>query len=133
MILRLLICVIVFVNSCMSANGQDSIVFSASGQNLSDTLYSESLKLENKIFNLKKTKVKPKRRIIAALLCVTLGPFGMHRLYLGTKPHVAAAYTVTLGGGVGILPVIDLFQIVFSKDFSRFKENDQFFMWVKQE
>lgn len=74
-------------------------------------------------------KVKPKRRIYAALLCMTLGPFGMHRLYLGTEPHVAAAYTLTLGGGCGLITVIDLFAIVFSKDISRFKDNDQFIMW----
>ncbi|HLP10557.1 MAG TPA: NINE protein [Flavobacteriales bacterium] len=76
-------------------------------------------------------KVKPKRRLVAAFLCVTLGPFGMHRLYLGTKPRVAAAYTLTLGGGLGLIPVIDLFHIVFSKDISRFKDNDQFIMWAK--
>lgn len=75
--------------------------------------------------------VKPKRRIVAAFLCITLGPFGMHRLYLGTKPHVAAAYTLTLGGGVGIIPLIDLFHIVFSRDLERFKNNDRFIMWVK--
>jgi TM2 domain-containing membrane protein YozV len=76
-------------------------------------------------------KVKPKRRLMAAFLCVALGPFGMHRLYLGTKPRVAAAYTLTLGGGLGLIPVVDLFYIVFSKDISRFKDNDQFIMWAK--
>jgi TM2 domain-containing membrane protein YozV len=132
MVLRICLSLVFLVNSCLSVNGQDSIVFLSRTIHPIDTLQPDSLKLENKIFSLKKKKVKPKRRIIAALLCVTLGPFGMHRLYLGTKPHVAAAYTVTLGGGVGIVPVIDLFQIVFSKDISQFKENDQFFMWVKQ-
>lgn len=132
MVLRICLSLVFLVNSCLSVNGKDSIVFSSSTIHPVDTLQPDSLKLENKIFSLKKKKVKPKRRIIAALLCVTLGPFGMHRLYLGTKPHVAAAYTVTLGGGVGIIPMIDLFQIVFSKDISQFKENDQFFMWVKQ-
>lgn len=132
MVLKICLSLVFLVSSCLSVNGQDSIVFSSTTINPTDSLQPDSLKLENKIFSFKKKKVKPKRRIIAALLCVTLGPFGMHRLYLGTKPHVAAAYTVTLGGGVGIVPVIDLFQIVFSKDISQFKENDQFFMWVKQ-
>jgi len=132
MVLRICLSLVFLVNSCLSVNGQDSIVFSSSTIHPVVTLQPDSLKLENTIFSLKKKKVKPKRRIIAALLCVTRGPFGMHRLYLGTKPHVAAAYTVTLGGGVGIIPMIDLFQIVFSKDISQFKENDQFFMWVKQ-
>lgn len=85
---------------------------------------SDSLKIENQ-------KVRPKRRLIAAFLCLTLGPFGMHRLYLGTQPRVAAAYTLTLGGGIGLVPVIDLLHIVFSKDISRFKDNDNFIMWAK--
>lgn len=82
----------------------------------------DSSKIENH-------KIRPKRRLIAAFLCMTLGPFGMHRLYLGTQPRVAAAYTLTLGGGLGLVPAIDLFFIVFSKDISRFKNNDDFIMW----
>lgn len=89
-----------------------------------DSVQSDTIKTHNQ-------KVKPKRRLIAAFLCVTLGPFGMHRLYLGTEPRVAAAYTLTLGGGIGLVPVIDLFQIVFSRDISRFKDNDKFLMWTK--
>lgn len=89
-----------------------------------DSIQPDSVKTHNQ-------KVKPKRRLIAAFLCVTLGPFGMHRLYLGTEPRVAAAYTLTLGGGIGLVPVIDLFHIVFSRDISRFKDNDQFLMWTK--
>jgi len=70
-------------------------------------------------------------RITAAILCITLGPFGAHRLYLGTKPIVPASYTLTLGGGIGLLPLIDLFLITFSKDISRYKNNPHFFMWVE--
>jgi TM2 domain-containing membrane protein YozV len=84
----------------------------------------DSSKIENQ-------KVRPKRRLIAAFLCATLGPFGMHRLYLGTQPRVAGAYTLTLGGGLGLVPAIDLLFIVFSKDVSRFKNNDDFIMWAK--
>ena len=75
------------------------------------------------------TPKKEHPRITAALLCITLGPFGAHRLYLGTKPIVPAAYTITLGGGLGLIPVIDLFLITFSKDISRYKNNPHFFMW----
>lgn len=70
------------------------------------------------------------KKIVAALLCVSLGPFGMHRLYLGTTPQVAAAYSATLGG-VGILPLVDLFAIIFTKDLSRFKNNNRVMMWRK--
>lgn len=79
----------------------------------------------------KQPKFKPKRRLVAALLCVALGPFGMHRLYLGTQPRVAAAYTITLGGGIGLVPLIDLFHIVFDPNLYKYKDNDKFLMWVK--
>jgi len=75
--------------------------------------------------------VKPKRRLVAALLCLALGPFGMHRLYLGTKPHVAAAYTLTLGGGIGLVPLIDFFFIVFDPNLYKYKDNNKFIMWLK--
>lgn len=89
-----------------------------------DSLTKDTSRIENH-------KVRPKRRIVAAFLCLTLGPFGMHRLYLGTEARVAAAYTLTLGGGIGIVPVIDLFSIVFTRDISKFKDNDRFIMWAK--
>jgi TM2 domain-containing membrane protein YozV len=76
-------------------------------------------------------KPKESRRVVAVLLCATLGPFGMHRLYLGTEPQVAAAYAVTLGGGFGFVTVVDLFFLVFSKDISRFKNNPRFIMWKR--
>lgn len=76
------------------------------------------------------TQFDDHKKIVAALLCVSLGPFGMHRLYLGTTPHVAAAYSATLGG-IGILPLVDLFAIIFTKDLSRFKNNNRVMMWRK--
>lgn len=78
-------------------------------------------------------KKKEHPRITAAILCLTLGPFGAHRLYLGTRPVVPAAYTLTLGGGLGVLPVIDLALITFSKDISRYRDNPNIFMWSEKE
>jgi len=75
-------------------------------------------------------KYRESKRFVAAVLCLTLGPFGMHRLYLGATPQVAAAYSVTLGA-IGILPVVDLLLISFSKDISRFKNNGKVIMWGK--
>lgn len=80
--------------------------------------------------NKKTTQFDQHKKIVAALLCVSLGPFGMHRLYLGTSPQVAAAYSATLGG-IGILPLVDLFAIIFTKDLSRFKNNNRVMMWRK--
>lgn len=72
---------------------------------------------------------KENTRLVAALLTLTLGPFGAHRLYLGTEAMVPVFYTLTLGGGLGILPVIDLFHILLVKDLSGFYNNPGVFMW----
>ena len=76
--------------------------------------------------NLNKTK------IIAVVLAVTLGVFGVHRLYLGTKPIVPITYTITLGGGMAILPIIDIFYIISAKDINQITNNDFVFMWNKK-
>lgn len=79
---------------------------------------------------LQLTEKRPEHpRFVAALLCLTLGPFGAHRLYLGTKPSVPVAYTLTLGGGLGVLPVIDLVLICFSRDLSKYRNNPHVLMW----
>ena len=72
---------------------------------------------------------KENTRLVATILTLTLGPFGAHRLYLGTEAIVPIFYTVTLGGGLGILPVIDLFHILLTKDLSRYYNNGRVFMW----
>lgn len=64
----------------------------------------------------------------AAVLAVFLGPFGAHRLHLGTSPKVVAIYGATFGG-FGILPLIDLGHLLFARDQSRFRNNDKVFMW----
>jgi TM2 domain-containing membrane protein YozV len=74
-------------------------------------------------------KRRENTRLVAAILTLTLGPFGAHRLYLGTDAIVPVFYTVTLGGGLGILPVIDLFHILLSKDLSKYYNNSKVFMW----
>jgi TM2 domain-containing membrane protein YozV len=68
-------------------------------------------------------------RALAAALAVTLGPFGAHRIYLGTTPKVPLLYGLTFGG-FGVLVLIDLGHILFTKDLSRFQENDRIFMWA---
>lgn len=72
-----------------------------------------------------------KNKATVIVLTLLTGPLGGHRIYLGTKPIVPIVYTLTLGGGVGVLPFIDLVVICFSKDISRFENNDKIFMWAK--
>lgn len=67
-------------------------------------------------------------RLVAIALNITLGMFGMHRLYLGTDVKVPIFYTVTLGGGL-VLWVADLVLLVSSKEIEPFMDNPNFFMW----
>ena len=64
------------------------------------------------------------KKLTAVLLAVALGTFGVHRLYLGTKPIVPVVYTLTLGGGFGILPLTDIIAILVTPDISRFENNN---------
>lgn len=73
-----------------------------------------------------------KIKIIAVTLAVTLGVFGFHRLYLGTKSLVPISYTLTLGGGMAILPIIDIIYIISAKDINQITNNDYIFMWNKK-
>jgi TM2 domain-containing membrane protein YozV len=70
-------------------------------------------------------------RLIAGGLAVVLGPFGAHRLYLGTSAKVAVVYGLTFGG-FGVLALIDLGHILFTKDLGRFRDNDHVFMWTRE-
>ncbi len=73
---------------------------------------------------------KPPKRIAVILLAVTLGPFGAHRLYLGTAPYVPVIYTSTLGGGLGILPLADIIAVLLTKDINKYVNNDKLIMWL---
>ncbi|MBS1547290.1 MAG: TM2 domain-containing protein [Bacteroidetes bacterium] len=76
------------------------------------------------------TAHKEPQRLVAAGLALTLGAFGAHRLYLGTDAKVPIIYGLTFGG-FGVLALIDLGQILFTKDLHSFRNNNQVFMWGK--
>ena len=87
--------------------------------------------------NTADTLIKPqvsvfKKRMTAALLTLTMGPLGAHRIYLGCSPHVPVAYVATVGGGVGVIPVIDFFAILFTRDLAKLEHNNNVFMWLKK-
>lgn len=73
-----------------------------------------------------------KIKLTAVTLALTLGVFGVHRLYLGTKANVPIIYTLTLGGGFFVLPVIDIVYILTAKELSQLQNNDYVFMWNKK-
>lgn len=77
------------------------------------------------------TSHKENKKLISAILTIALGPFGAHRVYLGTSHLIPIAYVLTLGGGLGLVPVIDLLVITFSRDISPYENNKRFFMWIR--
>lgn len=69
-------------------------------------------------------------KLTAAVLTVLLGPLGVHRIYLGTSPYVPIVYAITLGGGLGILPLIDLIMIITHNDLDQYRQRKEVFMWL---
>lgn len=77
------------------------------------------------------TPLKKKRnKLIAIAADLLTGPLGGHRIYLGTEPYVPVVYALTLGGGLGVLPVADLVVIIFTKDLNKYCDNSQIIMWL---
>lgn len=89
-------------------------------------------KRPNPILHLYKQKQQKNKKIIAAVLAFPFpfGIVGLHRIYMGTSPHVPVVYIGTLGGIFGILPFIDFCVIVLDKNIDRYIENKQVLMWV---
>lgn len=71
-------------------------------------------------------------RLVSSGLALLLGPFAAHRLYLGTSPKVAIIYGLTFGG-FGVLVLLDLGHLLFTKDLDRYRNSDRVFMWAKPE
>lgn len=75
---------------------------------------------------------KRKHKLWAALLCMPLGVFGLHRVYLGTSWAVPYLYLATIGGCWGILPFVDFCQIILCKDINTYADNPRVFMWTRK-
>lgn len=76
------------------------------------------------------TRFVPKhQKLKAILLAVFLGHFGVHRIYLGTSPNVPVVYSLTLGGGLGLLPLVDIIAILRADNLDQFRNCDKVFMW----
>lgn len=89
----------------------------------------DSLEKDTLIVPNEERKVKF-RRGKAILFTIFTGILGGHRVYLGTHQRTPILYSVTLGG-LGILPLIDLAHIIFTKDLSKFNNVPQIIMWRK--
>jgi TM2 domain-containing membrane protein YozV len=77
----------------------------------------------------------PKKKWIAALLAFPLpfGVVGLHRIYLGTQPHIPLVYVGTIGGVFGLLPLADFIAILNTKedDLQNFNTGKVFF-WIRK-
>lgn len=78
-------------------------------------------------------KSKENPRVYAFCIAILLGPFGAHRIYLGTRHMVPVAYVLTLGGGLGIVPAIDAILILATKNLEPYQNNPRFFMWTSKD
>lgn len=90
---------------------------------------TSNLKASDK--NVNKTSPRVKSKAVAITLAVTLGVFGVHRLYLGTSNKVPIIYTLTLGGGFGVLVVSDIVAIIATKNLDEYTPSEKVFMWAK--
>jgi len=72
-------------------------------------------------------RVSPKSRLVALLLCIFLGSFGVHRFYVG-KIGTGILMIVTLGG-LGIWTVIDLIFVAVGSFTD--EQGRRVFRWVE--
>lgn len=93
---------------------------------------AEVLQLYNQL-NIPLDSVSPikHKKLKAILLGIFLGHFGVHRIYLGTKANVPIAYSLTLGGGFGLLPLVDVIALLTTPDISVYENNSKLVMWLK--
>ena len=93
---------------------------------------AEVLQLYNQL-NIPLDSVSPikHKKLKAVLLGVFLGHFGVHRIYLGTTANVPIAYSLTLGGGFGLLPLVDVIALLTTSDISKYENNSKLVMWMK--
>jgi hypothetical protein len=77
-------------------------------------------------------KNKEDIRRVSILLNISLGFFGVHRMYLGTDPKVPVFYTLSMGGG-GLLWLVDLGILIAHKDVTPYMNNPRMFMWAKKD
>lgn len=88
-------------------------------------------KLKHKEIKLLRNSNSENHKAHAVGMAVLLGPFGMHRIYLGTEAHVPVIYCITLGGGFGFLPITDIAAILLTPELEPYVENDRVIMWLK--
>lgn len=130
MILRLLLIVIIIGSTCATTFGRQVDFFVSTDS--TEKLFAANYEISGDNTSIADNSFKPKfKRLKAALLALFLGHFGVHRIYLGTSPNVPIVYSLTLGGGLGLLPLADFIFILTTKDLEAFSYNNKVFMWLE--
>ncbi|MEW6774406.1 MAG: hypothetical protein AB1304_10470 [Bacteroidota bacterium] len=73
-----------------------------------------------------------KNKKVAAALAFPFpfGCVGLHRVFLGTAPHVPIVYAATAGGVFGLIPLADCITLLIQKDISDYENNSHVIMWI---
>ena len=117
--------------NCASPNSPENVVIDCVSSNqITPEVYQAPEKNKVKLITLLQKATVENKKVTAAVLTLTLGMLGVHRIYLGTAPYIPAVYLFTFGGGFFILPLIDLVVILSSKDMTRFENNNKVLMWA---
>lgn len=108
------------------------------GSSFSSTIMKDSLSmLEGEVFSVNETELEMEiqqtgevkfKRGKAIIFTIFTGILGGHRIYMGTHQRTPIIYAVTFGG-FGILPLIDLAHLIFTKDISVYENKTQIIMW----
>lgn len=101
------------------------------GIQLSATQLLENLQVSD-ITNQAQIK-QDKNPVVAFILAWFLGPFAIHRVYLGGTAVLIPAYIFTCFGIFGIVPLVDWVVLLIglvNDDISKYEDNDKFFMWA---
>lgn len=108
------------------------------GSSFSSTIMKDSLSmLEGEVFSVNETELEMEiqqtgevkfKRGKVIIFTIFTGILGGHRIYMGTHQRTPIIYAVTFGG-FGILPLIDLAHLIFTKDISVYENKTQIIMW----
>lgn len=114
-----IICFLLLVGSLFSSTIKKDSLSTLDGEIFTTT------ELEMEVLDNGEVKFK---RGKAILFTIFTGILGGHRIYMGTHQRTPIIYSVTFGG-FGILPLIDLVHLIFTKDISVYENKTQIIMW----
>ena len=124
------------IGTSKASNSQSDAVLSAFKHLVinESELATQEVKLPSekkiKLIALLQSATVENKKVTAAILTLTLGMLGVHRIYLGTAPYIPAVYLFTFGGGFFVLPIIDLVMILTTNDIAKFENNNKILMWT---